>query len=334
MRVRGAIALAALFWAALGGTAQAKDLVVRSFDGTPIVAHWFPNPLLEAGERAPVVLNGPGWSSPGEKDPSRGAIKRLHGLGYNVLTWDPRGFGVSGGEATIDAPQVEGRDVKALITRMARQPEVRLDRRGDPRVGMTGGSYGGGIQFSAASIDRAHRRHRPGHRLELARDQPLQGPHLQAGLERPALPCRLPRRRARRPGRRARRGADRRPRPPHHLRVRERHEHRPVERRGRALVPRPRPRRQGHPPHHRAHHDRRRHRGHALSAGRGRAQLQAAEGARGAGEAVLVLRRARGVRRGQRRRAGHRARSGFRRRERQRRSAPRGRHRALAGSVS
>ena len=161
MRVRGAIALAALFWAALGGTAQAKDLVVRSFDGTPIVAHWFPNPLLEAGERAPVVLNGPGWSSPGEKDPSRGAIKRLHGLGYNVLTWDPRGFGVSGGEATIDAPQVEGRDVKALISRMARQPEVRLDRRGDPRVGMTGGSYGGGIQFSAASIDRAHRRHRP-----------------------------------------------------------------------------------------------------------------------------------------------------------------------------
>ena len=153
MRVRGAIALSVVAWAALGGTAQAEDLVVRSFDGTPIVAHWFPNPSLEAGERAPVVLNGPGWSSPGEKDPSRGAIKRLHDLGYNVLTWDPRGFGVSGGEATINAPQVEGRDVKALTTRMARQPEVRLDRLGDPRVGMTGGSYGGGIQFSAASID-------------------------------------------------------------------------------------------------------------------------------------------------------------------------------------
>ena len=154
MRARGAIALAAIVWVALGGTAQAEDLVVRSFDGTPIVAHWFPNPSLGPGERAPVVLNGPGWSSPGEKDPSRGAIKRLHDLGYNVLTWDPRGFGVSGGEATIDAPQVEGRDVRALISVMARRPEVRLDRRGDPRVGMTGGSYGGGIQFSTASIDR------------------------------------------------------------------------------------------------------------------------------------------------------------------------------------
>jgi hypothetical protein len=122
MRARGAIVLAAVLWAALGGTAQAENLVVRSFDGTPIVAHWFPNPSLGPGERAPVVLNGPGWSSPGEKDPSRGAIKRLHDLGYNVLTWDPRGFGVSGGEATIDAPLVEGRDVKALISVMARQP--------------------------------------------------------------------------------------------------------------------------------------------------------------------------------------------------------------------
>jgi ABC-2 type transport system ATP-binding protein len=154
MKRWGCIAATALMWAALPGVARAEDLVVRSFDGTRIVAHWFPNPSLGRGERAPVVLNGPGWSQPGEDDPSRGAIKRLHGWGYNVLTWDPRGFGVSGGEASIDAPQTEGRDVKALVSLMARQPEVRLDRRGDPRVGMTGGSYGGGIQLSTAGIDR------------------------------------------------------------------------------------------------------------------------------------------------------------------------------------
>ena len=92
--------MTALAWVALAGSAQAEDLVVNSFDGTPIVAHWFPNPSLAAGQRAPVVLNGPGWSPPGENNPSTGAIKRLHDLGYNVLTWDPRGFGVSGGEAT------------------------------------------------------------------------------------------------------------------------------------------------------------------------------------------------------------------------------------------
>jgi ABC-2 type transport system ATP-binding protein len=151
MRCAGVTALAL---GSLSGTAQAEDLVVNSFDGTPIVAHWFPNPALTAGQRAPVVLNGPGWSAPGEKDPSTGAIKRLHDLGYNVLTWDPRGFGVSGGEATINAPQVEGRDVRALIDRMAEQPQVKLDKVGDPRVGMTGGSYGGGIQLSTAGIDR------------------------------------------------------------------------------------------------------------------------------------------------------------------------------------
>ncbi len=135
-------------------TAHAEELVVTSFDGTPIVAHWFPNPSLAPGQRAPVVLNGPGWSSPGEKNPARGAIKRLHDQGYNVLTWDPRGFGKSGGLVSIDAPQVEGRDAKALIDRMAQQPQVRLDKPGDPRVGMTGGSYGGGIQLSTAGIDR------------------------------------------------------------------------------------------------------------------------------------------------------------------------------------
>jgi ABC-2 type transport system ATP-binding protein len=148
------VAATAVAWASLAGTAQAEDLVVTSFDGTPIVAHWFPNPSLSAGQRAPVVLNGPGWSQPGENNPVSGAIKRLHDLGYNVLTWDPRGFGVSGGEASINAPHIEGRDVRALIDRMAEQPQVKLDKVGDPRVGMTGGSYGGGIQLSTAGIDR------------------------------------------------------------------------------------------------------------------------------------------------------------------------------------
>ncbi len=154
MRRMVCIGVTALAWVATTGVAQAEDLVVKSFDGTPIVAHWFPNPSLKAGQRAPVVLNGPGWSAPGENNPAAGAIKRLHDLGYNVLTWDPRGFGVSGGEVNIDSPQVEGRDVRALIDRMAKEPQVRLDKPGDPRVGMTGGSYGGGIQLSTAGIDR------------------------------------------------------------------------------------------------------------------------------------------------------------------------------------
>ena len=41
-----------------------------------------------------------------------------------------------------------------LLNWLARQPEAKLDGRRDPRVGMHGGSYAGGIQFVAAAIDR------------------------------------------------------------------------------------------------------------------------------------------------------------------------------------
>jgi ABC-2 type transport system ATP-binding protein len=43
--------------------------------------------------------------------------------------------------------------VSALIDFVAKQPEAQLDKKGDPRVGMAGGSYGGGIQLVAAGLD-------------------------------------------------------------------------------------------------------------------------------------------------------------------------------------
>ncbi|HEY8583000.1 MAG TPA: CocE/NonD family hydrolase, partial [Capillimicrobium sp.] len=138
----------------LAPAASAEDVVVASFDGTPIEAHWFPQPGLAPGAQAPTVLMGPGWGSPGDERVDRDPIRALHGAGYNVLTWDPRGFGDSGGTVTIDSPQFEGRDAQALLDWVAARPEARLDGPGDPRAGMTGGSYGGGIQLVLAAIDR------------------------------------------------------------------------------------------------------------------------------------------------------------------------------------
>ena len=43
--------------------------------------------------------------------------------------------------------------MQALISYVARQPEAQLDRAGDPRVGMSGASYGGGIQLVTAALD-------------------------------------------------------------------------------------------------------------------------------------------------------------------------------------
>ena len=154
MRVlRALVAIAALgIVCADASPAIARDYVVTSFDGTPIVAHFFPAPDLKAGERQPTVLYGPGWSGAGQTDTTEGStveqvgIARLLKAGYNVVTWDPRGFGGSGDVAHVDGPDYEARDVSAVIDLIATQSEARLDAAGDPRVGMVGGSYGGGIQ--------------------------------------------------------------------------------------------------------------------------------------------------------------------------------------------
>jgi ABC-2 type transport system ATP-binding protein len=142
-------------------TASARDTKVTSFDGTSINAHFFPAAHLKKGQRVPTVLVGPGWGQTGQTDdnsktaPGAGVVGlgALRRAGYNVLTWDPRGFGASTGIVEVDSPKFEGRDVSALVDFVAKQPEAELDKKGDPRVGMAGGSYGGGIQLVSAAID-------------------------------------------------------------------------------------------------------------------------------------------------------------------------------------
>jgi ABC-2 type transport system ATP-binding protein len=143
------------------GTVLADSTTVSSFDGTQIHVNFFAAPGLKAGQRAATVLLGPGWSSPGDTsttdstDTSTGipGVGTMLRAGFNVVTWDPRGFGSSGGTVESDSPQYEGRDVSAIITWLAKQARAQLDRAGDPRVGMVGGSYGGGIQLVSAAID-------------------------------------------------------------------------------------------------------------------------------------------------------------------------------------
>ena len=97
------------------------------------------------------MLQTHGWGGTGQQDPG-GFVGELLDAGYIVLTWDQRGFGCSGGEVTIDQPAKEGKDVSALIDWAVANAPV-ADDGGDPIVGMTGGSYAGGIQTAAASVD-------------------------------------------------------------------------------------------------------------------------------------------------------------------------------------
>jgi ABC-2 type transport system ATP-binding protein len=176
--------------------ASAKDVTITSFDGTKIAAHWFVGKGVGPGDHAPTILEGPGWSSGGDTNTEGSSnpiadansvfgvpgISTFVKSGYNVLTWDPRGFGQSGGTVEIDDPKYEGRDVQALIDFVGKQPEAQLDpfcstrkrrakkgkarkRRAkrlttcatspdDPTIGMAGASYGGGIQLVSAGLDK------------------------------------------------------------------------------------------------------------------------------------------------------------------------------------
>jgi len=81
--------------------AAARDGFVTSFDGTKIVYSFFPAHGLGAGAQAPTVMNGPGYSM-SRADESDTTVAAVLDAGYNVLTFDPRGFGDSGGNVEID----------------------------------------------------------------------------------------------------------------------------------------------------------------------------------------------------------------------------------------
>ncbi|MFI1252679.1 alpha/beta fold hydrolase [Streptomyces netropsis] len=102
--------------------------------------------------RRPAVLLAHGFG--GSKADLRERAEELARDGYAVLTWSARGFGRSTGRIGLNDPGREVADVSRLIDWLARRPEVRLDKAGDPRVGIAGASYGGGAALLAAGHDK------------------------------------------------------------------------------------------------------------------------------------------------------------------------------------
>ncbi len=101
--------------------------------------------------RVPAIMLAHGFGE--TKNAVRPEAVQLVQAGFAVLTWSARGFGKSTGQVALDSPDYEVRDAEQLVSWLARQPRVLLDHPGDPRVGIAGASYGGGIALLAAAYD-------------------------------------------------------------------------------------------------------------------------------------------------------------------------------------
>ncbi len=100
---------------------------------------------------APAVLISPGFGQ--TKNSLDDQARRFAKSGFVVLAYTPRGFGASGGRIALNDPDYEVADARGLLDWLARQPQVATDRPGDPRVGVTGGSYGGALALLLAGTD-------------------------------------------------------------------------------------------------------------------------------------------------------------------------------------
>ncbi len=156
LAVAGALAVLVAGGAAAGGAVAAGggprvhrvDAMLSGAGGVRLDTSYF---TAGGPGRRPAVLLGHGFG--GSKDDVRGQAEALARHGYAVLTWSARGFGHSGGRIGLNAADGEVADVSRLVDWLAARPEVRLDAPGDPRVGVSGVSYGGAVSLLAAAYD-------------------------------------------------------------------------------------------------------------------------------------------------------------------------------------
>lgn len=131
---------------------------------------------VSPSKRAPAVLTTNGFG--GSKDAQAPLARLYASRGYVVLAYSGLGFGGSSCRITFDSPTPDGTAASRLVSYLGgvtgiafrdaahTKPAPQLDvvvhdsvdhlgtrRSDDPRVGMIGGSYGGHIQFAAASVD-------------------------------------------------------------------------------------------------------------------------------------------------------------------------------------
>src|SRR5665648_725355 len=107
---------------------------------------------LPATTPAPAILLAHGFG--GSKTDLESEARSLAEHGYVVLAYTARGFGRSGGLIHLDAPSYEVADAVKLVSYLATLPQVLKASPGNPRVGVAGSSYGGGLALLLSAYDK------------------------------------------------------------------------------------------------------------------------------------------------------------------------------------
>jgi ABC-2 type transport system ATP-binding protein len=130
-----------------------------------------------AKKPVPAILTTNGFG--GSKDDQAGIGRLFAQRGYAVLSYSGLGFGGSDCKITLDDPDFDGKAASQLVSYLGGKSGIAFtddahttpspaltvitkDKRdnagkkstNDPRIGMIGGSYGGQVQYAAASIDK------------------------------------------------------------------------------------------------------------------------------------------------------------------------------------
>ena len=160
--------LAATPGSAASAPYSTKDAVVTVHDG-PDGKHtatidtrlYVPNGV-DAKHPAPAILMTHGFGLSKTSTEVTATANFLARHGYVVLTWTSQGFGESSGCIRLDSFSYDVQDVEQLIGKVL-QPrhDITRDKHGLV-LGMTGGSYGGGITYNAAAVDHRIRAIVPG----------------------------------------------------------------------------------------------------------------------------------------------------------------------------
>jgi len=125
-----------------GGPTSASDATPVQLDADVYIPDVTP---------APAVLLAHGFG--GSKEGVAEEAQALADSGYVVLAYTARGFGASTGSISMNSPDFEIADARALVDYLGSLASVSSEAPGDPVVGVGGGSYGGALALMLAGYD-------------------------------------------------------------------------------------------------------------------------------------------------------------------------------------